>query len=784
MNVVLLLLRTRLRSSWRAALVLVVLLGLGGAATLAVAAGARRTASANDGMLVATNASDINFAYGPEDPREIEATVRALDGVVDANPWVGFNASPPGGSGSGYITMIGVWQEPVAVSRPVMTSGRLPVGPNEAMVNETGAMRFGVGPGDHVEMALASAVGSFEGAPMFGLDIVGIGLLTDEVIEDELSAKPLVLVPRAFTERHLDRAVWGKTRIDLAPGADPGPIVSALAGKGLFVDELLGEDRARVQDALRPLLVTLAGLAGLAGTATVVVAGQALTRLLRRRRDVDRSLSALGCTTSQLVATDLLYAAMIASTGVTLGAAAAVAASPLFPVGPVRRLGVARGVDADLVVLGGGGALLAVAVVALVGIGSWRRRTASRPITPGRVPAVLAARPAAATGLRLCTAQRGLAVTLAGIATGLAVLVATVTFTGSLGRLIGDPALVGLSWEVGGRASYDSIDVEQLRRLTEDDPTVERVTGLEYVSGEAKGRAVNLAIFEPVKGSPWPPLASGRLPTTKDEVLVGRATLDELGLGIGATISIDIPINVTVADPDAPPETSTVTRVYRVVGSAIAPAIGIAGTDTPKLDAGVLLSSAALDVPPSALSSDIALFDLADGADPGALRARFPEGLPVAFGTTTEWFTTAAPAEVSQAGGARTVIWLALAALAVAIVGAVVHTLLGSVRQRRREYAVLKALGFTRSQVRTTVLTQSGAILALALLLAVPVGIAAGRWLWTGFAERIGVVADPAVPVLLLGASVLGTVALVQSAALLPAALARRTPLTSTLRSE
>ncbi len=665
-----------------------------------------------------------------------------------------------------------------------MTSGRMPVGATEVMVNKSGAQEFGLAVGDHVDISLMDVSnGSFD-AEKERLEVVGIGLLTDEVIEDELARKGLLLAPRAFTERHLDRAVWGKTRVDLRPGADPGPIVGALAGKGLFVDELLSEDRRRVQDALRPLLVTLAGFAALAATATVVVVGQSLSRLLRRRRADDRSLAAMGCTTAQLVATDLLYSVMLAGAAMALAVAAAVAASPLFPVGPVRKTGVVRGVDADLVVLAGGGVGLALAVVALVGLGSWRRRTATGRVSPGRVPAILAARPAAATGLRLCTAQRGLAVTLAGIAAGLAVLVATITFTGSLGRLTGDPALVGFSWDLGGRTAFDSVDLGQVRRLTEDDSTVRRVTGLEYLSGEANGKAVNLAIFDAVKGSPWPPLAAGRLPAAKDEVLVGRATLDDLGLGLGEAITLAIPIDVNVSNPDAPPNPTTVSRTYRIVGSAVAPAIGIAGTDTPKLASGVLLASEALDVPASALSSDIVLFDLADSSGAGAIRARFPEGLPVTFGTTTEWFTTAAPSEVSQAGEARTIIWLSLAALAVAIVGAVVHTLLGSVRQRRREYAVLKALGFTRGQVRTTVLSQSGALLGLALVVAVPVGIAAGRWLWTGFAEDLGIVSNPAVPLLLLGGSVLATVGLVQGAALVPASVARRTPLAQTLRSE
>ena len=777
MNVVLLLWRTRLRATWRTSLALVVLLGLGGAVALSVAAGARRTASANDAILEATNASDINFNHGP-DPAKIDALVRPLDGVEDANSWVGFNAAPPGQGAAGSFIVIGFWQDPVSVSRPVITAGRMPTAANEAMVNESWATTFRVQPGDRLEMALLDYQFS-DGTPPVSLDIVGLGLLTDEVIEDELASKPLVLVPRAFTERHLDRGVWGKTRLDLAPGTDAGPIVAALVAQDLFVDEVLGEDRARVQTALRPLLVTLAGLAALAAAATVLVAGQALTRLLRRRRADDRSLQAMGCTTRQLVAVDLLYAALVTGAGAALAAGVAVAVSPLFPVGPVRRAGQNRGVDVDLTVLVCGGAVLVLAVVALVGLGSWRRRTSSRPVSPGRVPGILAARPAPATGLRLGTAQRGVAVTLAGTAGGLAILVASLTFTGSLGRLIADPALVGLSWDVGGITAYDPIDVAGLRDLLADDPTVERVTGLGYSAGEINGTTVSLAILDAVKGSPWPPLVAGRLPAVKEEVLVGRATLDQLGLELGSTLTVAIPL-----EGDGVEEGSTVSRTYRVVGSAVAPAIGLAGSDTPKLGTGVLVSSEALDFPPDALYSDNVLFDLAEAADPAGLRARFTRGLPNEGGSPTEWFTSATPAEVSQAGGARRVIGLGVAALAVAVVGAVVHTLLGSVRQRRREYAVLRALGFTRAQVRTTVLWQSGALVVLALAFAVPVGVAAGRWLRTAFAEDLGIVAAPAVPLLLLAGGVLTTILLVQAAALLPASLARRTPLASTLRSE
>jgi ABC-type antimicrobial peptide transport system permease subunit len=114
----------------------------------------------------------------------------------------------------------------------------------------------------------------------------------------------------------------------------------------------------------------------------------------------------------------------------------------------------------------------------------------------------------------------------------------------------------------------------------------------------------------------------------------------------------------------------------------------------------------------------------------------------------------------------------------------VANNLLGFVRQRRNAFAVLKALGFTPRQIRSTVLSQSGLVVGAALVLAVPLGIAAGRSLYQGFAGSIGVIVEPVVPLLALAAAVFVAVALVQVVALVPARQARRTDAASELRWE
>ena len=62
-----------------------------------------------------------------------------------------------------------------------------------------------------------------------------------------------------------------------------------------------------------------------------------------------------------------------------------------------------------------------------------------------------------------------------------------------------------------------------------------------------------------------------------------------------------------------------------------------------------------------------------------------------------------------------------------------------------------------RGQLRAVVACQTSTILLVALIVGIPLGIAAGRWAWTAFASEIGVVPAPVVPAAALA---LGAVAL------------------------
>ena len=122
--------------------------------------------------------------------------------------------------------------------------------------------------------------------------------------------------------------------------------------------------------------------------------------------------------------------------------------------------------------------------------------------------------------------------------------------------------------------------------------------------------------------------------------------------------------------------------------------------------------------------------------------------------------------------------------VAAAAIAALALTVTASVRQRRRELALLKSLGMQRGQLRAIVTSQAITMMVVATLVGVPLGVAGGRWTWTTFANSIGIVPAPVVPVTALALGIAGLIAAGGLLALWPAALAARTVPAIMLRAE
>jgi len=112
--------------------------------------------------------------------------------------------------------------------------------------------------------------------------------------------------------------------------------------------------------------------------------------------------------------------------------------------------------------------------------------------------------------------------------------------------------------------------------------------------------------------------------------------------------------------------------------------------------------------------------------------------------------------------------WFLAVVLAVLAIGTLAHTLLLTTRHRRKDLAVLKTLGFVGRQVRATVASLAATIVAPALMLGLPLGIAAGRLGWRAFAQYLAVVPEsiaPAVGALLIAVAVIAVTALIAAGA-------------------
>src|ERR1700728_3355770 len=142
------------------------------------------------------------------------------------------------------------------------------------------------------------------------------------------------------------------------------------------------------------------------------------------------------------------------------------------------------------------------------------------------------------------------------------------------------------------------------------------------------------------------------------------------------------------------------------------------------------------------------------------------------------------PAEIVNYRSMGATPALLAGSLALGAVVALGLTLVASVRRRRRDLALLKALGFTGTQVSASVSVQATVVGIVGLVVGLPLGIALGRWLWVLFARQISAVPAPTVPVDAMVLVAAAALVLVNLVALAPGRSAAHTPPALVLRAE
>ncbi|MDQ3640177.1 MAG: FtsX-like permease family protein [Actinomycetota bacterium] len=787
--------RAELRRRWRATLALTLLVGLAGAVVLTVVAGSRRSASAYDRFREASRSADLLLVVDP-DPARLEQVER-LPQVETLARIAVFSVRPEGtDQAPGLDFVAGASPDGVflnAVDRLRVVEGREPDPgrSDELGVSEGMAARFNLAVGQEVTFESRTpeqedAVQSGEQAPEFnGPRVTGrvVGLLRSPLDLSDQVSDTAYFTP-AFYQAYQGRmgAFEGLIRVRLRGGEADLPAFSDGARR-IYHDQPelgiqpAGDEVNRVDDAIAVVAIGLALFAVAAGLVGMVAVAQALGRHLSQSAADETVLASVGMTRPQRIAAASLALAPTVAGGALLAAVVAVLASPLMPVGIARRAEPNPGLSIDAPVLGLGAVALVVVTAAMVVASAWRStQTAavaggaalsgrSGPSAVARAMVTTGLPPPATTGARMAFEPgRGRSAVpvrsgLAGTTLGVAGLVAAVIFAASLTALADTPSRYGWNWDVRvpNPGAGEDVLVERHGAELTADPAVADLAAVRITQAELGGDVVPVLGFLALKGSVVPTVTDGRAAQSPDEVVLGSRTLSRLGTGVGGTVE--------VSGPDGPVR-------LRVVGQGPIPYL-----ENDNVGEGAMLTRQGVDrLATDEVASDLVL-NWAPDIDQGAARRQLEQRV----GPVVVRQPSAAVTNLERIETLPRVLAIFLALLAVLAVG---HTLVITVRRRRRDLAVLKVLGFRRLQVSATVAWQASLLVLVALAVGMPLGVAAGRWAWALVANGIGVVTRPEVPVLALAVTVPAALLVTNLMAAFPAWAAARTQPALVLRTE
>jgi hypothetical protein len=329
---------------------------------------------------------------------------------------------------------------------------------------------------------------------------------------------------------------------------------------------------------------------------------------------------------------------------------------------------------------------------------------------------------------------------------GIAALTGAMTFTGGLDHLLVTPRLVGLNWNVtffgGFEPPAGTQDADVLEVFLHSIDRAEQVPGVERMGYGTfwppsdvpliDGIETQFMSFSTGPRAIQPTIITGRAPVGADEIMVSAAVLDNLGRQIGDTIVVHGAILTEGVEPKP-----TSSRV-EIVGVGVVPVVGGG------LDKGVALTFEGLQRLYPQVGPGIAFSKLSEGAD----RERAIEDLEgLGFRRDTSPFDLA-PVDALNLDVREADLVPRLLGALMAVLGAAVltHLVLTGVRARRNELATLRALGFTSRQVRATLAWGATTVTVLTLLVALPLGIIAGRVAWEAYARRIDIVPESVYP--------------------------------------
>jgi len=819
-------------------LALVLLVGLVGGVAMGAIAGARRTQSSFPVYLASTNPSQVQYftEFAPSTnigySAAIDRAIARIPYVKRAADVVGFDGTlqplrplptdgPPGEAPPSFEG--GLDGEYLHVDRVTLLKGRMadPRRDDEFVVSAGGAAQFGLHIGSTVPLGFYTdaqeSSPTFAGYPTdkpylaIDMKLVGIIEASQQVIQDDDSAlgDQLAVVTPALTRRLATCcAYYSYVALQLDGGTLHQAAVTSAVAK-IVPSTSLGSNRgpqtngatmAKAERVVRPESIAFGVFGLIAALAALVIGGQVVARLVRRNANDAAVLRALGADPVMTASDGLVGILGALVGGALLAVGVAVALSPLAPIGAVRPVYPDPGVAFDWTVLGAGFAVLVVVLSAVAVLMAYRA-------APQRARALLGARverdsslaraaagaglpPAAVRGIQSAlgggSARDAAPVRSAvlGAVLAVVVIVTSVTFGASLDALVSRPALYGWNWNyalLAGFSGAEDLPAAQTAALFDHDRDVEHWSGAYFENVELDGHGVPALALAP--GSKVEPtVLTGHGLRSDGQVVLGAATLAQLHKHVGDTVS---------ADTGGPHSTRLL-----IAGTATLPTIGASGDPELQMGTGAVVSpslfpGADLNQQGSALPGPNAVFvTIRPGVQPAKALASLDRIDQVLRRPSTQDAPASGvvsllrPAEIADYRSVGSTAFVLAGVLGAGALGALGLTLVASVRRRRRELALLKALGFTQAQLAGTVAWQSSVSAAIGVIIGLPLGIVLGRWLWTLFARGISAVPDPTVPVASMVLIALGALVFANLAAAVPGRIAARTSTALLLQTE
>jgi hypothetical protein len=273
-------------------------------------------------------------------------------------------------------------------------------------------------------------------------------------------------------------------------------------------------------------------------------------------------------------------------------------------------------------------------------------------------------------------------------------------------------------------------------------------------------------------------LLSGHGLDATNQIVLGSTTLAQLHKHVGDTVTLNNGVSKPVT--------------LLVVGTATMPALG----DGLGMGAGAVASTS--DFPTSLLNIQSApipgpnaiLVRIRAGVSPSAAYRSLERvdqrinAIPQASGLAGGVVRVLRPVEIVNFHSMGTTPTIFAASLTIGAITALGFTLGASVRRRRRDLALLKALGFSQRQLASVIAWQASVAAVIGTVLGIPLGIVIGRELWIVFARSIDAVPDPAVPVLSMVLIGVGALVFANLVAAIPGRIAARTSTALVLRAE